>query len=187
MPDFLNSVNNLVPLDHNAAADLSGRLYTKAFRKGDFILKQRQICRSLYFINEGLVKLFFNSEDKAFVMRFFPEGAMFTLLDSYLNQSPAQYEIVALEPTTITFISYDDLEDLCKKHHAIETFFRKLVSMAALNMMSRVSEMLEEDATARYENFVRQNNALMQRISLGDLAAYLGITQVSLSRIRAKR
>jgi len=47
--------------------------------------------------------------------------------------------------------------------------------------------MLEENATTRYNNFLKENNSLLQRISLGDLANYLGITQVSLSRIRASR
>jgi hypothetical protein len=59
--------------------------------------------------------------------------------------------------------------------------------MAIFQMMNRVKEMLEEDGLKRYDNFLKTNNYLMQRISLGDLANYLGITQVSLSRIRAKR
>jgi hypothetical protein len=53
-------------------------------------------------------------------------------------------------------------------------------------MMKRISEMLEENATERYLHFVKENPDTLQRISLGDLASYLGITQVSLSRIRAK-
>ena len=54
-------------------------------------------------------------------------------------------------------------------------------------MMKRISEMLEENGTEHYIKFVEENNQLLQRISLGDLASYLGITQVSLSRIRAKK
>jgi hypothetical protein len=47
--------------------------------------------------------------------------------------------------------------------------------------------MLEDDATERYNGFIKDNNHLLQRISLGDIASYLGISQVSLSRIRAKK
>jgi hypothetical protein len=54
-------------------------------------------------------------------------------------------------------------------------------------MMKRISEMLEENATTRYRLFVQERGPMLQRISLGDLAAYLGITQVSLSRIRASQ
>ena len=61
------------------------------------------------------------------------------------------------------------------------------MTIANLNMIERVSEILEEDAKKRYLNFTSKNPQLLPRISLGDLARYLGITQVSLSRIRANK
>jgi CRP-like cAMP-binding protein len=78
-----------------------------------------------------------------------------------------------------------DIEVLCRKHHCIETLFRKLFSFASIGMMKRISEMLEDNATERYGIFLSENGGLLQRISLGDLSSYLGITQVSLSRIRS--
>ncbi len=54
-------------------------------------------------------------------------------------------------------------------------------------MMHRVSERLDSDAKQRYKNFLHQYPDLIQRISLGNLSNYLGITQVSLSRIRAEK
>ncbi|MEF9476504.1 hypothetical protein OWR28_00925 [Chryseobacterium sp. 1B4] len=54
-------------------------------------------------------------------------------------------------------------------------------------MMGRISEMLEDDGKKRYHNFLKQRPDLIRRISLGDLADYIGITQVSLSRIRAQK
>ena len=72
--------------------------------------------------------------------------------------------------------------ELDSYQYATVTYFKDPV-----NMMNRISEMLEENGTERYNNFVKTNGRLMQRISLGDLAGYLGITQVSLSRIRARK
>jgi CRP-like cAMP-binding protein len=187
MGDFIQFCNKLSRLDKAATDDLINNLKSKTIQKGDYLLKDGNVCRDLYFINKGLAKTFFNKDGKEFIMRFFAENIMFTVLDSYLTQTGSRYMILALEPTTATLIGFDELEDLCKKHHCIETFFRKLVSLAALNMMKRISEMLEGNASERYANFVKENNALLQRISLGDLASYLGITQVSLSRIRAKK
>ena len=187
MFDFIQFCNRLSPLNTEATDDLLNRLTTKTFLKGDYLLKNGGVCKHLYFIDKGLTKTFFNNDGKEFIMRFFPENIMFTVLDSYLTQSPSNFMIMALEPTTVTFILQDELEELCAKHHCIETFFRKLVSFASLNMMKRISEMLEENATERYTHFIRENSSLLQRISLGDLACYLGITQVTLSRIRAKK
>ncbi len=120
-------------------------------------------------------------------MRFFSENVLFTVFESYLTQTPSNYMIIALETTTIMQVSHDMMEELCKKHHCIETFFRKLVSVAAVKMSKRISEMLEENATDRYNQFVKENNTILHRINLGDLAKYLGITQQSLSRIRGQK
>ena len=187
MADFIQFCNQLSPLNKAATDGLLDRLKTKTFQKGGYLLNAGDVCRHLYFIDKGLTKTFFNRDGKEFIMRFFPENIIFTVLDSYLTQTPSSFMIKALEQTTVTYIGQDDLEELCKKHHCIETFFRKLVSFAALNMMKRISEMLEENAMERYKHFVKENNPLLQRISLGDLACYLGITQVSLSRIRARK
>src|SRR5919199_2151918 len=125
MTDFIIYCNQLSPLEKEATDDLVDKLKTKTFQKGDYVLRSGDVCRNLYFIDRGLVKLCFTKEDKEFIMRFFPENALFTLLDSYLTQTPSTYEIICLEITTITSIRNEEMEFLCKKHHSIETFFRK--------------------------------------------------------------
>jgi CRP-like cAMP-binding protein len=187
MTSFLQFCNKLSQLDQLATDDLLDKLYSQSFARGQYLLKVGQVCREFFFIDEGLVKTYFNKEDKEFIMRFFAENSICTQLQSYISQTPSTFKIIALEPTTVTYLQYADFEDLCKKHHSIETLYRKFVSIASVNMMKRVGELLEENATERYNHFVKENNDLLQRISLGDLANYLGITQVSLSRIRAKK
>jgi signal-transduction protein with cAMP-binding, CBS, and nucleotidyltransferase domain len=123
MDDFIQFCNNLSQLDKVSTDDLMNNLKSKAIQKGDYLLKDGNICRNLYFINKGLTKTYFNKDDKEFIMRFFPENIMFTVLDSYLTQAPSQYMILVLEPTTITFISFEDLDALCKKYHCIENLF----------------------------------------------------------------
>lgn len=146
MTDFIRFCNQLAPLaplaplDQETTDDLVNKLKTKTFQKGDYILRSGDVCRNLFFIDNGLVKLCFTKGGKEFIMRFFHENALFTLLDSYFTQTPSTYEIICLEITTITSIRNEEMELLCKKHHSIETFFRKLVSLAALNMMKRISE-----------------------------------------------
>jgi len=182
--DFVNSLNNL---GIEVATVLAQQLETVSFKKGEAILEQGSVCRYVYFINNGLVKTGFESKDRTFIMRFFAEGAMFTVLDSYLSRQAAAYQIQALENTVVTRIPRKALDDLRTRFHSMETFFSKLLAMASVNMMSRIGEILEEQASVRYGNFIKENPDLAQRISLGDLAGYLGITQVSLSRIRAGR
>jgi CRP-like cAMP-binding protein len=184
MQNIFNLFNQLSPLDKVATDDLLKVIQTKTFQKGEYLCKDGQTCKHLYFINEGLTKIFFYKREREFIMRFFQEGVMFSIFSSFLTQTTSDYSIVALEKTTVTIIDYDTMMELCKKHHCMETFLRKLVSIATVKMTKRISEILEENAIESYNQFIQENNNLLQRISLGDLAKYLGITQQSLSRIR---
>jgi CRP-like cAMP-binding protein len=187
MTDFIRACNRLSHLNEVASAELLARLKTRFLKKDQYLLNRGSVCNHLFFIETGLAKTHFNTGEKEFIMRFFCEKEMFTVLDSFITQLPSAYYIRALEATEVIYIEQKELEDLCSKHHCIETFYRKLISIATINMMKRISEMLEENAAARYAHFLKDNSHLLQRISLGDLAAYLGITQVSLSRIRSHK
>ena len=187
MSDFIKCLDSISSLEPEAVNDLALVISSQSFSKGSIILPPGRICQQLYFLHSGLVKLCFYNGDKEFIMRFFAENSLFTGLDSYLTQTSSYYSIMTLEPTVVSGISHLDLELLCQKHHCVETVFRKFISRASVNMMGRISEMLEENATERYNHFVTHNSDLLPRISLGELAGYLGITQVSLSRIRAQK
>jgi len=183
--DFEQFYNQLHSLTQEAKMDLVDAIKTFTAKKGRSLLRKGAVCQNIYFVKTGLCKTFFFKEDKEFIMRFFIEGSIFTVLDSFLTQSPSKFAINVLEPTTYICLSYTQLHLLCKKHHCMETFYRELVSGASINMMKRITELLEDNASERYFNFVKEYPELLQRISLGDLSNYLGITQVSLSRIRA--
>ncbi len=182
---FVDFAASLSELESEVKADLLSRLFTRKYGKGELVLEAGNMCSRIYFVEGGLVKTFFHNGNREFIMCFFSEGNMFTVLDSFLTRKPSAYSILTLEPTTITYLNHSDLEELCTRYHAMETFYRKLLSMAAVNMMERVGGTLEEKAQVAYHKFMKEQGKLLQRISLADLASYLGITQVSLSRIRS--
>lgn len=157
------------------------------FQKGDFLMREGQVCKHIYFVKNGMVKICSFNNDREFIMRFLPENTFFTALESFNDQAPSHFHIKALENGGVLKLHRDKMEQLCKDNHEIETFFRKWFLEVASFMVSRLSSMLENDASERYKMFVENNTDLMQRISLGDLANYLGITQASLSKIRAKK
>ena len=185
MTKIIQFCNRISPLGREACDDFLKTFKARTFQKGDYLLRADEVCEYIYFIEEGLTKLYFYKEEKQFIMTFFRENMMFTELNGYLTKRHSKYMVLALETTSVQFAHQADIEKLCKGHHCIETLFRKLFSMASLNMVKRITEILEENATTRYNNFLKENEDLLQRISLGELANYLGITQVSLSRIRA--
>ncbi|WP_375434904.1 Crp/Fnr family transcriptional regulator [uncultured Hymenobacter sp.] len=185
MHPVLAYTDRVVKLDSPVRDELLRAFVRQEIPKGSCLLRAGQTSQHYHFIERGLVKSSFYKEDKEFIMTFFRENILFTEINSYLTSAPSKYQLLALEPTIVHSIGRPDIERLCRQHHAVETLFKQLLAFASIGMMKRISEMLEENATTRYHLFVQQKAHLVQRISLGDLAAYLGITQVSLSRIRA--
>jgi CRP-like cAMP-binding protein len=187
MNDIVNYLNEISPLGKNASDDFIKEVKTKILAKDEFLLKPGQVCKYFYYLEKGLVKSYSFNNDKEFIMAFYQEQMLFTELSSYLSQKPSKHMLVTLEAATVQYIHREAIEKLCKQYHSIETLLRKLFTITSVCFMDRISEMLEENAKERYTNFVNDYPTLLQRISLGDLANYIGITQVSLSRIRAAR
>ena len=153
MSDFINYLNKFSQLSKEAELDLLPRLKSKSFKKGQVINKEGQICKNLFFIDKGLVKHYYHHKDRVFILRFFSETHFFSVLDSFVNQTPALFITIALEDTETTAIDYSDFVELCSKHHSFETFSRKLYSMAAVVNLKRIKEMFDADATELYKEF----------------------------------
>ena len=157
-------------MDETANQEFQRYLKLKKFKKGEYLLEKGQVCRYIFFIQEGLVKICFTNDTKKFIMRFFAENSIVTVIDSYFEQSTSAYDLLALEQTTVACIAKTDLDRLCNENNSAERALGKLVTQASMNMMERVSEMLEENAGERYAHFLALNGRLVNRISLGDLA-----------------
>jgi len=187
MKDLIEQFQEFSLLDDPAKLDLISVARLQHFKKGEIILPDGKICRHLYFMNKGLVKIFSLQGDKEFIIRFFSESQICSVFDSFLTKTPSKFTIMALEDSLVTMISYNDMETLSSKHPTIEFFFRKLISDTSIRKTKRIHEMLGEDSTWRYQNFIEENKHIVHRISLGDVAKFLGITQQSLSRIRSQK
>jgi CRP/FNR family transcriptional regulator, anaerobic regulatory protein len=156
------------------------------FLKGSVFVKEGHISRELFFVEKGLTKIITFHQDRTFILRLFPENEFVTIVDSFTTQQPSRFQLITIEDTTMLSIEYDNYELLCAENHIVANAFRKISQITAAQMMKRISDILSNDAATLYENFVRDNADILRRISLGDAAQYIGITPVSLSRIRAQ-
>lgn len=187
MNKLIQFIDNKIPFKEKTKEQLLSICVEKNYSKGENLLSIGGYCNHFFFINNGLVKLSFDADGEEFIMRFFQENILFTELDSLTNNRPSKYEIKALEDVNCVLISYSKFEAFCKENSHFGLFYNKILTMAHLNMMNRISEMLESKAKTRYNNFLDQNSEIINRISLGDLSRYLGINQVTLSRIRRRK
>lgn len=172
MNNLIQFINSKIPLEKSAKEKLLSLCSEKNYKKGDALLKIGGYCKHFYFINNGLVKLSFDTNDGEFIMRFFQKNILFTELESLTTNNSSKYQIIALEEVNCTRLSYLDFEKFCKEDSKIGMFYSKLLTMAHINMMNRISEMLESNAKTRYNNFLNQNPEIINRITLGDKSSY---------------
>lgn len=187
MIDFIKQADLISPISNEAKDDLLNNLKKKKFEKGKMINQKGKISRRLYLIESGLIKHYYYHNGNQFILIFFCDKRFVTISDSFLKNAPADYSTIALEDTTLIYLEYEDLENLCSTHHSFERFIRIVISNMSIMSIERLKTMLHSNATERYHNFISEYAHLQQRISLGDTASFLGMSQVSLSRLRARK
>ena len=93
MKDFIDQFQEFSMLDDAAKLDLISVARLQHFKKGEVILPVGNVCRHLYFVNSGLVKIFSFKDGKEFIMRFFSESQICSVYDSFLTKTPANFTI----------------------------------------------------------------------------------------------
>jgi CRP-like cAMP-binding protein len=187
MSKFIAYLNAVSRLSEETIVDLTDKIRFFEFSKNQIILNQGQVCNYIYFVEAGLLRLFYYHEGKDITAYFASEGNLIGGIDSFFTRQPSQKIIETLEPCQLAAIHFEELEDLYAKHHDLERVGRVLSIGAFLSEQERMYDLQFHTATQRYQNLISANPTILQRVSLGHIASYLGITQVTLSRIRSQK
>ena len=105
-------------------------------------------------------------------------------LESFINQTPADFNVQCLENTQVVQISYNDLQQLYQEIPKMERFFRLIIQKAYANMSKRIVRNYSLSARERYLLFLEEYPEIVQRVPQYMIASYLGITKEFLSSIR---
>jgi CRP-like cAMP-binding protein len=157
------------------------------FPKGHILVKPNDICKHLYFIEKGSARIFYYKEGKDITDGFRGDETLLATMVSFIKKKPDKRGIELLEDSSLWAISNTDLEVLCDKHHDIERLYRIVMSSAVIMGQQRIDRMLFQSAQERYDDFIKTQKRASDLLTLGMIASFLGITQETLSRIRAKQ
>lgn len=159
----------------------------RQFGKGEFILKQGQVCKNIVFVEKGYLRTFFDKDGKEINTNFTFEGNFTTNLKSLRSASSADTNIQAGEPTAVYEFDKDKLLELYKISAEIESFGRKLLEQLLIAQEEHTNLFKIYSPIERYQYLQTNKPEILQRISLSQLASYLGIARETLSRIRKNK
>lgn len=176
-----------IHLDAEETEQIKSQLQHQLIRKKTVLLSSGAVCRNIYFVNKGCLRVFnLDNSGLEHNILFCPEGWWAADMGSFSEQSPAFYTISALEDTEVFYFSYSVLEELYIRIPKLERFFRILTQNGFTLYQRRLTSNLSRTAEERYERFQKQYPGLEQRIAQKHIASYLGITPVFLSMIRKR-
>lgn len=157
------------------------------FSKKEMLLEAGNHSDTVYFVYEGLVHIYYIKEEKEITNWFIKENMMFAATYSILTGEKNYSNYETLEDTFVLKIKYSVLESFYNKYHSLEHLGRKIIETYYGAFMKKTFDVLFLSADERYNLFIKDQYDLLNRVPLRYIASFLGVTQETLSRLRAKQ
>ncbi|MFK8186236.1 MAG: Crp/Fnr family transcriptional regulator, partial [Phormidesmis sp.] len=155
--------------------------------KHDILLNIGEISDRLYFVESGVLRAFYLAEGKDITRWFCFERHFAAAYFSFVYRQPSEDSIVAATDATLLSLSHTALQDLSQQDSVWVDLNRKLLEHYYTTLLSRVSSFQTQSTTERYGHLLRERPDIEEKVPLGQLASYLGMSAETLSRLRAKR
>ncbi|SKC52123.1 Crp/Fnr family transcriptional regulator [Ohtaekwangia koreensis] len=185
--ELLSYITSKVKLDLDVCADIAAAFKTESYSKGSLLIKPGSFTSKVYFIEKGLIRTFYYKDERDITQFFFDAGSFTTPLNSVFYGKPEPYGWEALEDSIVKVIPYHELEAMSIRIPALQQMLFH-AAIDTLNIFAIKLESLQfQTAEQRYSTMMEMYPEILLRAPLGLIASYLGITQQTLSVIRARR
>jgi CRP-like cAMP-binding protein len=181
---FMRKINETSQMSDESLRLLYANTLTQELPKGQILLKEGQVCRNIYFIESGQLRTYYVKNGKEINLNFSFENSFVTNLKSFLSGAPSAYYIKASEPTIVWKFNNEQLLLLYRQSCELESFGRKLLERLLIKQEDHSNLFKLYSPTERYHYVAKYYPNLLQRVSLSQLASYLGISRETISRIR---
>lgn len=179
-------LSSVVPLPSGSLRKLLDMALVQEYPRGYLLFREGRKNRDVYFVADGLARVYYLCDATEVNLLFGIEGELLVSLKSYVENEPGYENIELLEPCKLIKLEYTALQHLYESDTAIANWGRKLAERALIETEERLMSRQFKTATQRYKELIEKYPYLLQRVQLGHIASYLGVSQVTLSRIRAE-
>lgn len=182
---LLNMVNSIHQLSEEIQKDIVNECEIVCCEKRKLLLNAGEISNSIYFINKGAARVYYLDRDGNETTSWFLfENEFLISVYSFFTGLPGFEYIETLEDCTFISLKREKLNKLYEKHLAFNVVGRKITEYYYIRNEKQANELRMLTAKQRYQGLLATNPKLLNRVSLGHIASYLGISQETLSRIR---
>jgi CRP-like cAMP-binding protein len=177
-------IEKIVPLSDEEFAFIIGQFTYKKFKKHQFLIQEGDAVKYHYFVISGLLKLVFTDDTaKQHIVSFAMEDWWESDFYAFYTETKATMSLECLEDTEVFCLSLEGYKNLCNGLQKMERFFLQKANFGFLASQRRIISWLTSSSKERYEQLLKQYPALVQRVPKSLLAAYLGVSRETLSRL----
>lgn len=151
------------------------------------LLHDGEVSGHIYIVKKGCLRQWFNKDGKDITLQFFFENQPVASIDSFLNNQPSLFTIESIEPSKIISINKETFEKLNKVYPELKDGFNEYLFQRFRNYAQLFLSRIKDTPKERYENLIKEHPEIIKRVPQHYIASYLGITPISLSRIRNKK
>ncbi len=151
------------------------------------LLKEGEVSHYIFFVREGCLRIWFNNDGKDVTFQFFFEHQSVSSFESFWSGQPSSFSIESIEASSLLVISKEGFEKLMDTFPDLkERYFHVLLGRLA-NYGKLFLSRIKDNPQKRYEELLKDHPEIIQRVPQHYIASYLGITPISLSRIRNRK
>jgi CRP-like cAMP-binding protein len=179
-------LSRVYPLPETSGLRLKACAVEAAYPKGHLLFRADKVEASIYFIRQGIVRAYSSTGGNEVTFWFGKEGDTVVSMKSYVAHQKGYEDVELLEDCVLYELKAESLQRLFDEDIHVANWGRKFAEKELVKAEERLISRQFRTATDRYKNLLKAQPGLVQRVQLGHIASYLGITQVSLSRIRGE-
>lgn len=151
------------------------------------LLSEDSVAKNIYFIEQGALRLWFNKDGKDITFQFFFEGNAVASIESFFNNTPSLFSLESIEQADVIVISKPNFELLLEQYPTLKYELFLMLASRCQNYAHLFLSRIKDTPQERYAELLKSHPEIIQRVPQHYIASYLGITPISLSRIRNRK
>jgi len=185
---FRQHIEQISPLTDAEFDYIFSHFIKKKFRKHQFLIQRDEIVKYEYFVLSGCVKAYtLDKDDKMHILQFGMKDWWVGDYQAYYRQSQATLYVDCIEDTEVLCLTLENREKLCAEMHKFEHFSRKKANSGYVALQQRILSLLNNTPKERYEQLLSLYPLLFQKVPKQYIAAYLGVSRETLSRLNSSK
>ncbi len=176
-----------IKLDSAKSTGLPDLFVKREIAAKTVLLQEGEISNHVHFIKKGCIRQWFNKEGKDITFQFFFEDQAVASIESFMNRQPSLFTIESIEPSIIFSVNKENFQKILKTSPGFEAEFHNFIFGRLGNYSRLFLSRIKDSPQERYADLIKNRPEIIKRVPQHYIASYLGITPISLSRIRNRK